>query len=387
MGSIGWRRLWVTFFTTVIIAAFSGCVVLCAVRAVLAADRDLSALFSSTGLIRRGDKNDRVRYLQEALHACGYNVSPDGVFGPLTESAVREFQRDRGLYVDGIAGPATIRELEKLYYKANPPDKYTVKPGETLSAIAGRYGMSVETLARINRLTNPDMVYAGQVLAISAPEPPATDPSVADPPAAEPPAPPPQFSSPPPPFPVPERRICLTFDDGPDLTTTRPILAILRQYGVKATFFLIGDRVLRHPELAREIARDGHVIGVHGFEHKSLYGLTAAEVRRDLMKARDAVIEVTGVTPYLYRPPFGALDQTQVAEASRLDMRVTMWTNIGGADLGAASGEEVTARTVSAATDGGIIMLHEGLQHTVEALPSLIEALARLGYGFQNPVK
>lgn len=87
--------------------------VLCAVRAVLAADRDLSALFSSTVLIRRGDKNDRVRYLQEALDACGYNVSPDGVFGPLTESAVREFQRDSGLYVDGIAGPATIRELEK----------------------------------------------------------------------------------------------------------------------------------------------------------------------------------------------------------------------------------------------------------------------------------
>lgn len=378
MGSIGWRRLWVTFFTTVIIAAFSGCVVLCAVRAVLAADRDLSALFSSTVLIRRGDKNDRVRYLQEALHACGYNVSPDGVFGPLTESAVREFQRDRGLYVDGIAGPATIRELEKLYYKANPPDKYTVKPGETLSAIAGRYGMSVETLARINRLSNPDMVYAGQVLLISKPEEPEVEGPRA--PTYE---PPPKVQ----PFPFPERRICLTFDDGPDLTTTRPILAILRQYGVKATFFLIGEKVLSHPDLAREIARDGHVLGVHGFEHKSLSGLSASEVRRDLMKARDAIREVTGVTPYLYRPPFGALDQTQVVEAAKLDMQVTMWTNIGGADLGAASAEEVTTRTVTAASDGGIIMLHEGLPYTVEALPSLIEALARLGYGFQNPVR
>lgn len=387
MGSFGKKRLSAVFLTGAIIAVVSGCAVLGTVQAVLAGDRNLLSLFSSPGLIRQGDRSDRVRYLQEVLQACGYKVSQDGVFGPLTESAVKDFQRENGLHADGVVGPLTMKELERVYLRTNPPDKHTVKPGETLWIIANRYGVSVETLARINRLTNPDMVYAGQVLAISAPEPPATDPSVADPPAAEPPAPPPQFSSPPPPFPVPERRICLTFDDGPDLTTTRPILAILRQYGVKATFFLIGDRVLRHPELAREIARDGHVIGVHGFEHKSLYGLTAAEVRRDLMKARDAVIEVTGVTPYLYRPPFGALDQTQVAEASRLDMRVTMWTNIGGADLGAASGEEVTARTVSAATDGGIIMLHEGLQHTVEALPSLIEALARLGYGFQNPVK
>lgn len=381
MGFIGKRRRYAAVLASVLIAAISGCVVFGtmrgAARVAASGDQGLASLFSSTGLIRRGDRSDRVRYLQEALNACGYTVSADGVFGPLTESAVREFQTDHGLYADGIAGPMTIRELEKHYYRTNPPDKHTVRPGETLSTIAGRYGMSVETLARINRLSNPDVVYAGQVLLISQPEePPVEEPET---PSYE----PPQVQ----PFPVPEKRICLTFDDGPDLTTTRPILAILRQYGIKATFFLIGERVLRHPELAREIARDGHVIGIHGFEHKSLAGLSAAEVRRDLVKARDAVIEVTGVTPYLYRPPYGALDQTQVAEAAKLDMQVTMWTNIGGADLGATSAEEVTTRTVAAATNGGIIMLHEGLPYTVEALSSVIEALARLGYGFQNPVR
>ena len=60
-------------------------------------------------------------------------------------------------------------------------------------------------------------------------------------------------------------------------------------------------------------------------------------------------------------------------------------TNIGGADIGASSASDVVRRTLSAATDGGILMLHEGLPHTVEALPSMIESLARLGYGFQNP--
>lgn len=340
---------------------------------------DLESFFAFTGLIRPGERGDRVRLLQEALRACGYDLTADGIFGPLTESALKEFQRKSGLYADGIAGPATIRELSRLYYRANPPDKHVVKSGETLSTIAGRYGVSVEDLVRINGLRNPDMVYAGEVLSIKAlKEPPA-------PPAQETPEEPPELPPEPPVFPPPDRRVCLTFDDGPDLSTTRPILAILRQYGVKATFFLIGERVLRHPELAEEIAREGHVIGVHGFEHKALAGLSASQVRRDLEEARDAVVRVTGVTPYLYRPPLGALDHTQVSEATKLGMRVTMWTNIGGADLGAASAEEVTARTVSAANDGGIIMLHEGLQHTVEALPSLIEALARLGYGFQNP--
>ncbi|HHY75496.1 MAG TPA: polysaccharide deacetylase family protein [Firmicutes bacterium] len=347
-------------------------------RPAVAAGSDLSSLFSSGRLIRRGDRGDLVRLLQEALAACGYRVSADGVFGPQTESAVKEFQRQSGLYVDGVAGPKTLAALEKAYYRANPPDKHIVKPGETLSAIASRYGTTVEVLARLNRISNPDRVYVGQVLLISKGEEEQEEP--AEPPYERPHEPPAVE-----PLPAPEKRICLTFDDGPDLTTTRPILAILRQYGIKATFFLIGERVLRYPELAREIAEEGHVIGVHGFEHKPLAGLPASEVRRDLAKARDAIVETTGVTPYLYRPPLGALDETQVIEASKLDMRVTMWTNIGGADLGASSAEEVVSRTVSRATDGGIIMLHEGLQHTVEALPTIIETLARLGYGFQNP--
>jgi peptidoglycan/xylan/chitin deacetylase (PgdA/CDA1 family) len=372
------RRLSAALIAGCLAAVVLGYVVLRLAPAAQAGDQGPVALFSFAGLIRRGEKGDRVRYLQEALRACGYEVSLDGVFGPMTEGAVKKFQRENGLYADGIVGPQTIRELSKLYYRANPPDKHTVRSGETLSTIAGRYGVSVETLAKINKLADPDMVYVGQVLMISTPQ---------EPPAQEPPAPPTDLPPKPPPFPIPDRRVCLTFDDGPDLNTTRPILAILRQYGVKATFFLVGERVLRHPELAREIAQEGHVIGVHGFEHKSLSGLSAAEVRRDLKEARDAITQVTGVSPYLYRPPFGQLDQTQVAEASKLGMRVTMWTNIGGADLGAASAEDVTARTVSAATDGGILMLHEGLQYTVEALPSLIEALARLGYGFLNPSK
>jgi peptidoglycan/xylan/chitin deacetylase (PgdA/CDA1 family) len=336
-------------------------------------------LFANSGIIRRGARGDLVSLLQETLRACGYDIWADGVFGPVTESVVRKFQQDSGLYADGVVGPATLKELSRKYFRANPPEKHTVKSGESLSSISEAYGVSVDTLLRLNRISNPDLIYAGQVLSIKE----APGGEAAEPPPAPDPEPPPAPE--PDPFPPPVRRICLTFDDGPDLVTTGPILAILRQYGIKATFFLIGEKVLQYPDLAREIALEGHVIGVHGFRHKVLSGLSAKEVHRDLKDAQEAIAQVTGLTARLYRPPSGSLDQTQVVEASRLGMQVVMWTNIGGADLGASSASDVVRRTLSAATDGGILMLHEGLPHTVEALPSMIESLARLGYGFQNP--
>lgn len=153
---------------------------------------------------------------------------------------------------------------------------------------------------------------------------------------------------------------------------------------MKATFFVTGARAVKNPDLVREIVAAGHVVGVHGFDHKVLAGLSASEVRKDLVKAQETISAITGQKPWLYRPPFGLLDQTQRAEAGKLGLTVLMWTNIGGADLGARSAADVVERVTAMARDGCVILLHEGLRNTVEALPSLIETLARLGFGFQN---
>lgn len=353
------------------------------------ADEDaLEALFGHDGLIRKGEKGALVRTLQEVLGSVGYEIASDGVFGEETRSCLSEYQADRGLYPDGIAGPATLAVLSRDYYRRNPPSSHMVRTGETLDGIADLYGLHISTLVGINGISDPDVIYAGQALYLRAPV--AEDESSAGNPAGD-------ASSGPdgtgqseahlPPdtvVPVPSRRICLTFDDGPDIYTTRPILAVLHAYGVRATFFLIGDSAAKYPDLVREIDAAGHVIGVHGYDHKVLSSLSAAEVRRDLKKAQDTLSSIAGKKPWLYRPPMGMLDRTQVDEAEKLGMATLMWTNIGGADLGAETASEVVSRVTEGARDGGVILLHEGLQHVVEALPALIEALARLGFGFQN---
>ncbi|MGE5580105.1 MAG: polysaccharide deacetylase family protein [Bacillota bacterium] len=349
-----------------------------------AAATPYESLFNHTGLIRKGDRGELVRSLQQVLDALGYRTQADGVFGDSTRASLKQFQEERGLHADGIAGPRSLAALSAQYYRKNPPDTHTVKRGETLSVIADRYSISVEALSRINRLDDIDRIYVGQVLLLKE-DPLQTSGQGAGHPegAAEDPASGGGFVPPPAP-PAPTKRVCLSFDDGPDVNTTRQILATLDRYGIKATFFLVGDRAVRNPDLVQEVANAGHVIGVHGYDHKALSGLSASEVRKDLQKALNAIEEITGKKPHLYRPPGGYLDRVQIEEAERLGLTTLMWTNIGGADLRASSAEEVVFRVTQAAKDGGVLLLHEGLRHTAEALPSIIESLARAGFGFQN---
>ena len=367
------RRLPVILLVALLVAASLSCPNLSAQGAL-----DISALTDHTGYLKVGDEGNPVRTLQEVLSQLDcYSNYIDGVFGPKTRSAVEQFQKRQGLKADGIVGPATLSELGAEYLRKNPPDTHVVRSGETLSIIAWKYGVKVSFLQEINRLRSADWIYAGQVLAVKGQ--PVVEETVSNPPEPSPPVPEePQF-------PVPVKAVCLTFNDGPDPSTTGPILATLDKYGIKATFFVVGDKAERHPELVREMASRGHVVAVHGYEHKALAGLPAKEVERDLAKACSVVASLTGSAPYLYRPPEGVLDETQVREASKLGLRVMMWTNIGGADLGAKDASEVVSRVVESAKNGSILLLHEGLPNTALALPSIIESLARPGFGFRNP--
>lgn len=183
--------------------------------------------------------------------------------------------------------------------------------------------------------------------------------------------------------------IALTFDDGPSPYTAQ-VLDILDRYQVKATFFVIGRNVERHPDLARRIVAEGHVIGNHTYSHPLWVAIeTPGQVARELDAAASAIREATGVSPTLFRPPHGWRSPWMIRMARHKGYQVVTWS-ISPDDWRRLPPEVITARILRHARPGAIILLHDGLEtrrdppvrNTVAALPAIIEALRAQGYRF-----
>lgn len=151
----------------------------------------IPVVVTSHPTISRGSKGTAVVELQRRLVILGYDPGlVDGIFGPATDKAVKQFQKDAGLVVDGIVGPKTWAAL--LQGQNQPPESYqhyTVMPGDTLAKIAARFGVSVRAIVVANNIANPDFIYAGQVLLIPPPGTGPVPPQPPPPPTLPPPTP------------------------------------------------------------------------------------------------------------------------------------------------------------------------------------------------------
>jgi peptidoglycan/xylan/chitin deacetylase (PgdA/CDA1 family) len=177
------------------------------------------------------------------------------------------------------------------------------------------------------------------------------------------------------------RQIALTFDDGPHPQFTPQILSILKRENVKATFFVVGSQAERYPELVRAEEVDGHLLANHTYHHVSLIKIPQEYVA-DEIKACGLVLKaVTGRAPRFFRPPGGEYD-TDVAEASQaLGYTMVLWTDDPG-DYASPGKDVILKRTIDKASNGGIILIHDGIKQTVDVLPTLIERLKAEGYEF-----
>ncbi len=177
------------------------------------------------------------------------------------------------------------------------------------------------------------------------------------------------------------RRIALTFDDGPHPTLTPQFVALLREEGVPATFFMLGSMVEKSPALARMVAEAGFEIGTHSQTHPDMRKLGAAKIREELEGSMTLIEQASGVRPRLFRPPFGSVNQSTRDVCRELGLVLANWS-VDPEDWRARDAASIHGKVVNGAHPGGIICMHDTKPHTLTALRGMITELRAQGYEF-----
>jgi len=178
-----------------------------------------------------------------------------------------------------------------------------------------------------------------------------------------------------------KKQIAITFDDGPHPEFTPKLLDLLDKYNIKATFFLVGEMAEKNPELVRAEVAAGHSIGNHTFHHVNLKKIPESDVATEIKACGEVLENITGKPPHLFRPPGGDYDKSVALVSEALGYKMILWTDDPGDYLN--PGDKVIERKILSRIDnGGIILVHDGIQQTLDVLPRIIEHLKNEGYEF-----
>ncbi len=190
-----------------------------------------------------------------------------------------------------------------------------------------------------------------------------------------------------PPAAVARNKIALTIDDGPDPAVTPQVLDILDRYAARATFFCIGEKAARYPDLCREIVRRGHTVENHTQHHRHYFAfLGGARLTREINAAQETLTALTGRTPAFFRAPAGIRNPFLDPVLARLGLHLVAWTR-RGFDTRSADPATVSSRLMPSVKAGAILLLHDGnsarsatgVPVIVAVLPALLEAAAAAG--------
>jgi peptidoglycan-N-acetylglucosamine deacetylase len=175
-----------------------------------------------------------------------------------------------------------------------------------------------------------------------------------------------------------ESKIYLTFDDGPVEGITDKALDILLDYGVKATFFCVGQNIERNPMLFKRMLDEGHEAGNHSYTHLNGWYTDDTTYYDNIAQARACIPSI------LFRPPYGKIKRSQLAHLSQ-HYHVIMWDVLSGDFDPKTSAQQVINNVVEYTTEGAIIVMHDNEkcgQKMLEALPVVLEKLLEKGYSF-----
>lgn len=178
--------------------------------------------------------------------------------------------------------------------------------------------------------------------------------------------------------PIEAPKIALTFDDGPSTAWTPALLDGLKERGVKATFFLIGENADKNPEIVKRMADEGHLIGNHTYHHVELTKVSENEARLELADTSAVIVRITGKEPEYMRPPFGAWQRKLEQE---IQMLPVLWT-IDPLDWTTENQDEIVNKVVTEAEENDIILLHDCYKSSIEAGLRIVDILQEEGFVF-----
>jgi peptidoglycan/xylan/chitin deacetylase (PgdA/CDA1 family) len=174
----------------------------------------------------------------------------------------------------------------------------------------------------------------------------------------------------------------MTFDDGPHPQHTPRLLDMLKQRGIKATFFVVGQNAAQYPEILKRIAAEGHELANHSYTHPILNPLGEGGIREQLDKTHQAVLGATGVTMKLLRPPYGALTENMRRWTHQtFGYRTILW-DVDPLDWKVRDAGRVQSEILGHARAGSIVLAHDIHKSTVDAMPETLDGLAAKGFKF-----
>lgn len=181
-----------------------------------------------------------------------------------------------------------------------------------------------------------------------------------------------------------EKKIALTFDDGPNPRYTDAVLDILSEYGIKATFFVIGKNAELYPDPLLRAIREGHEIGNHTYSHPHMRKLSREETEKEILSCQELLYDTFGVLPSLFRPPEGFLGQFEEEITSSIGLKTVLWS-IDTRDWEAKPANKIVSSIKESIKSGKVLLFHDyisGKNTTIPALREIIPYLLLNGYEF-----